>query len=159
MTFLRVSHQIQQEQADCLVACAAMVLTYHSISFRHPHLPRLLKTQKQGTVFGNLAFLEKIDVHTEVGKSNDYDNITLLTSTLENSNPLIVGVLTSELQTYWKERAYHAVVVVGMDEQNVLLNDPAFKHSPQIVPIDEFLIAWGEHDYLYAILTSPKNNS
>lgn len=153
MTFLRVSHQIQQEQADCLVACAAMVLTYHGISFRYSHLPKLLKAQKQGTVFGNLAFLEKIDAHVEVGKSNDYNNITLLASALENSNPLIAVVLTSELQTYWKERAYHAVVVVGIDDQNVLLNDPAFEHAPQAVPINEFLIAWGEQDYLYAILT------
>jgi len=153
MKFLHVSHQTQQKEADCLIACAAMVLAYHGIPFPYTQLSRLLEARRQGTVFGNLAFLEKIGVQVSAGKSNDYDNLALLSSTLADNNPLIVAVLTSELQTYWTERAFHAVVIVGIDEENVMVNDPAFDDAPKIVPINEFLIAWGERDYLYAILT------
>ena len=153
MTSLPVLHQIQHEQADCLVACAAMVLEYCGISYQYSRLSRLLKTRKQGTVFGNLVLLRKLGVDVQVSESNDFDNISLITASIKDSNPLIVAVLTSELQTYWTERALHAVVVVGIDGPNVMINDPVFEKAPQIVPINEFLIAWGEQDYRYAILT------
>ena len=52
--------------------------------------------------------------------------------------------------TYWKEDAQHALVVVGYDETNFYLNDPAFADAPKTVSIDEVMLAWLEFDYMYA---------
>ncbi|MEM7127712.1 MAG: cysteine peptidase family C39 domain-containing protein [Chloroflexota bacterium] len=153
MPLLNLSHQTQKQQSDCLAACAAMLLSALGIKFRYSHLVRLLKTRYYGTAFENLALLESLGVKIEIDRSDDFNNIEVLTKSLERGEPLVVAVETSELQTYWTHSTSHAVVVVGIDEQNVLLNDPAFEDAPKIVPINEFLIAWGEQDYRYAILT------
>lgn len=130
-----------------------MVLTDLQIKFSYRQLTRLLKTGDHGTVFSHLLFLERLRVRIELGESDDYKNIDLLTENIGNGCPVIVSVETAELQTYWSKATSHAVVVVGIDEQNVMVNDPAFDVAPQVVPINEFLIAWGEHYYRYAILT------
>jgi hypothetical protein len=38
------------------------------------------------------------------------------------------------------------VVVVGYDEQQVLINDPVTAHAPVAVVWDEFLMVWAEFD-------------
>jgi len=42
----------------------------------------------------------------------------------------------------------HDVVVVGFDENVVLVNDPAFPDAPKEVPQEEFLAAWAAADQL-----------
>lgn len=40
------------------------------------------------------------------------------------------------------------MVVVGFDEDVVLVNDPAFPDAPKEVPQEEFLAAWAAADQL-----------
>jgi predicted double-glycine peptidase len=47
----------------------------------------------------------------------------------------------------------HAVVVVGRDDADVYLNDPAFAQHPMRVPKLEFDLAWMEFDYRYCMIT------
>ncbi len=61
-------------------------------------------------------------------------------------------VNTIELD-YWTEATRHAVVVVGIDERQVYLNDPFFEVAPQIVSRLEFELAWDEMDNSYAVIT------
>lgn len=130
-----------------------MIFTYLDVKSSYRQLARRLKTEEHGTVFSYLTHLERLGVLVELGESDDYNNIDLLTDNIVLGRPIIVSVETAELQTYWTKATSHAVVAVGIDEQNVMVNDPAFHEAPQIIPLNEFLIAWGEHYYRYAILT------
>jgi predicted double-glycine peptidase len=65
--------------------------------------------------------------------------------------PVIVPLRTGELP-HWSENIDHAVVVVGMDEHSVYLNDPAFATAPIQVPHGDFDLAWLEREEYYAVL-------
>ena len=56
--------------------------------------------------------------------------------------------------TYWKEETFHAVVVVGYDDEQLYLNDPAFAAAPQTVGWDSFLAAWAEYDEVAIVIQS-----
>jgi predicted double-glycine peptidase len=71
---------------------------------------------------------------------------------LESGLPPIVYVDTGELRSYWAESTNHAVVVIGIEDDRVYLNDPDFETAPQTVSIAEFILAWLEQDYLYAVI-------
>jgi hypothetical protein len=66
--------------------------------------------------------------------------------------PIIVFVNTVQLKSYWTSATYHAVVVIGLDAEVVYLCDPYFADFPKEVPRDEFLLAWLEQDYWYAVI-------
>lgn len=44
------------------------------------------------------------------------------------------------------------MVVVGMENDVIYINDPAFTTAPQIVLLNEFMAAWAEKDFLYAVI-------
>jgi len=46
----------------------------------------------------------------------------------------------------------HAVVVVGLTEEAVALNDPDLADAPQTVARDWFLAAWQGQHYRYAVI-------
>ena len=71
--------------------------------------------------------------------------------TLNANTPVIVLVRTMFLD-YWQSDVAHAVVVVGYDEQHILINDPVFSNAPQRASESGFLAAWGEFDYLCGII-------
>jgi hypothetical protein len=74
--------------------------------------------------------------------------------------PVIVAVRTDDLP-HWinrtdlaaEEKATdHAVVVVGLDRDNAYVNDPDFEQVPQVIELNEFLLAWSDRDYEYAVI-------
>jgi uncharacterized protein YvpB len=65
--------------------------------------------------------------------------------------PCIAFVHTVHLN-YWSEAVRHAVVVVGIDEQQIYLADPFFDVSPQTVSRLEFELAWDEMDNACAVI-------
>jgi hypothetical protein len=65
--------------------------------------------------------------------------------------PPIVFVATAAL-SYWQTECLHALVVVGIEEQAILVHDPAFGNAPLPIPRDEFLAAWGELAQLTALI-------
>ena len=67
--------------------------------------------------------------------------------------PCIVFVNTAYL-SYWPEATRHNVVVVGLDDENVYLNDPFFETAPQHVSRAEFELAWDEFDNAYVVLNA-----
>lgn len=148
MPLLSVSHQQQRQQSDCLAACASMVLEYLHIRADYTRLLRLLRIGPIGTAFGNLAELRKLGVVVLIDNGTSADIKRFLVSGL----PVIVFLDTVEL-AYWKyEHTDHAVVVIGVDEQNVRLNDPEFREAPQVCSIGEFELAWLEKDNLFAVI-------
>lgn len=147
MSLLAVSHRRQLLQADCLAACSAMLLDYLHLPTEYARLVPLLGIRSYGAAFSNLRRLEELGVKVIIEKGS----IAKLHQALNQGSPVIVAVNTGPL-TYWTDDTAHALVVVGLEQDTVLVNDPEFEQSPQAVPLDEFLLAWLEQDYRQALI-------
>ena len=147
--WLPVPHRIQQHKADCLTACVMMVLDYLGRSVSYNRLMELLNINPDlGAPASNVGRLSSLGLQVEYGPGQAHQ----LTEHLDNGIPCVVFVDTVHL-SYWAEAARHAVVLIGMDEQQVVLNDPFFTEAPQIASRLEFELAWDEMDNTYAAIT------
>ena len=147
--WLTVSHRRQRRRTDCLAACAAMVLDYLGQSVRYSRLVRLLAiTPDLGAPASNIRRLSTLNVSVEYGPGTIDDLIEYIAQ----GSPCITFVHTLHLG-YWAAATRHAVVVVGIDEQQVYLNDPFFDVAPQVVSRLEFDLAWDEMGNTYAVIT------
>jgi len=81
-----------------------------------------------------------------------YGNVETLEMYLEVGLPVVAYVDTGFLMSYWTESTNHAVVVVGIEDERIYLNDPFFQAAPQILSLNEFLSAWIEQKQLYAVI-------
>lgn len=151
-TLLTVPHYQQQNDGDCLAACAAMVLAYLNVSVDYSQLLLLLKIKPFGAPARNIKSLEQLNLKT----SYQYTDMVGLEELLNQGQPLIVFVRTNELP-YWDYETDHAIVVIGFDESNVFANDPHFVDAPMTIPRGDFELAWLERDYYYATVTSLHN--
>jgi ABC-type bacteriocin/lantibiotic exporter with double-glycine peptidase domain len=147
MSLLPISHHQQDQQADCLAACAAMVLSYLQVSATYKTLIKRLRIGYAGAPFRNLRYLESLGVSVDIRQGR----LDMLRLHLKKGIPPIVFVATQEL-SYWNEGTNHAVVVVGIDEKSIYLNDPHFADAPQSVSIAEFDLAWFEMEEYYALI-------
>lgn len=71
---------------------------------------------------------------------------------MDQSVPPIVAVQTAFLD-HWAVPTQHTIVVVGYDENNVYVNDPAFDKGPTPVLINGFLATWLEMDETAAVIS------
>lgn len=147
-TLLPVPHQRQQQEADCLAACAAMVLGYLNVEIQYQQLLKLLKMKPYGTPGQNLKYLSSLGLQI-VYREGSLEQIK---NYLQNGVPCITLVRTADL-SYWDYGTDHALVVVGFDEQAISVNDPAFNEYPISVPVIEFELAWMAFDYRYGVIT------
>jgi ABC-type bacteriocin/lantibiotic exporter with double-glycine peptidase domain len=149
--WVHVLHQKKGHETDCLAACAAMILSHLGIKVNYRQLLRLLEVDPLlGAFSSNITRLEQLSVNVEYG---DHADLPKIEQHLSQGQPVITFVDTGELP-YWNERTFHAVVVVGIDEQFLYLNDPAFDEAPQIVGRGDFELAWIEQDERYAVITA-----
>jgi predicted double-glycine peptidase len=72
---------------------------------------------------------------------------------LAQKTPVIAMVQAGELPHWHGETFQHAVVIIACSETQVWLLDPATSSDPIIVSIDEFMLAWSEMDYQYAVVS------
>lgn len=145
LVILPVQHVRQRAGGECVAACAAMVLGYMGIEVDYDRLKDLLRVNWFGTPFFRLRELEQLGI-TVVYKQG---LLRELHEHLLENRPCIAFVHTSELP-YWSLSTDHAVVVVGVDDKQVYLNDPEFPDAPIPVSIGDFDLAWLERDELYA---------
>lgn len=142
-----ISLHRQTQPADCLAACAAMVLDYLGLSLPHTKLLNLLDTGPYGAPRRNILRLTTLGLEVNYGEATP----SILAAYLESEHPVIAFVDTGELP-YWSESTNHAVVVAGINAEAVLLYDPAFD-SPQVVLRGDFELAWLECDNVCALIT------
>lgn len=147
MLSLPISHVTQRKQSDCLAACAAMALKHIGVAISYDGLVDRLRIGPAGAPFRNLQFLEPLGVSVLINRGG----MEVLKTCLNDGFPVIAFVVTQEL-SYWSDATGHAVVVMGIDETHVYLNDPAFADAPKRVEIGEFDLAWlGMNDH-YALI-------
>lgn len=115
-----------------------------------------LAISSAGAFFFNLAQLRSWPFAVAFGRGS----LDTLRHHLEADRPIIVPVDT-ELLPYWMARrdvpaaeqiTDHAVVVVGMDDQHIFVNDPDFASAPQAVALNWFYDAWQNFTLRYAII-------
>ena len=130
-TLLPIPHFQQKQNADCLAACAMMVLTHLGFQMEYDTILHLLKVRAFGASGQNLKYLSPLGV-TVIYREGSLDE---LKHHWQNGYPCIVLVRTAELP-HWGYATDHAVVVVGMEDQQVFIHDPAFAAAPQSVVWD-----------------------
>jgi ABC-type bacteriocin/lantibiotic exporter with double-glycine peptidase domain len=139
----------QRRLGECLAACAMMVLDYFDIPINYQRLLRLLRVkQPEGTPFYNIQEISKQGISVIDG----HGTLPELYNHLCDGHPCIVSVQTEELPHWQHQRSQHALLVVGMDEDHVYVNDPEFPQAPIRVPTGDFLLAWMEQEERYAVL-------
>lgn len=153
MPLLHISHQQQRQQTDCLAACAVMVLRHLYVQAPYETVVKLLRIGPAGAPYRNLQYLRTLGISARI----EQGNLNLLRTHLRRNLPPIVFVSTAEL-SYWDEATHHAVVVTGIQDNQVYLHDPNFAHAPQVVSTLEFGLAWSEMDEVYALLSPLKIN-
>jgi len=125
-----------------------MVLAYWQAPVDQSRVARLLDTQEFGTVAPRIHRL------ADWGYATTYQSgsVAALRNLLAATIPPIVFVWTGNLPD-WSINTPHAVVLIGLDEEQVLVNDPALSVAPQNIPLGDFLLAWAEFDNRYATIT------
>ena len=138
---LKIPHCKQESDHSCLPACIKMVLSYFGVQKREQEIRSLLKTRPAGTNPLNVVRLRKWNLEASV----TFSNLEELKSYLIQKKPPIVLLWSGKL-SYWDSNEYldflHAVVVIGYDDEMIVVNDPAFDDSPKTVQVYEFLEAW-----------------
>lgn len=145
---LRVPYIRQLADGYCLPACAQMVLAYLGIKRDQVQLAKQLKMiPKAGTPGFRIRLLasKKLEVIYRSGEIAD------LRVALNKGMPPIIMVVTSELP-YSELQSAHAVVLLAIDENSVLLNDPDYEEAPIRVSLGNFELAWYEMENKYALL-------
>jgi len=146
---LPVPHQPQQNDGDCLAACAAMLLAYLEQPLDYAHLRRLLDIRSYGAPAGNIRLLTQLNLTVAYSQTD----LQGLESLLDQGQAVIVFVRTGDLP-HWRYSVDHAVVATGYDDHHIYLNDPDRDKAemPLAVPKDDFELAWLERDYYYAVI-------
>ena len=149
MPFLKIPHIRQRAKSDCLVACAAMMLTAVDVNIDYSRLQSQLGFKGGGLTYRRLQLLTRVrsDLHVILQQGS----IQHLMKAIDAGTPPAVFIVTGELP-YWSETVYHAVVLVGYTETEFYINDPAFAYAPQVVSIGDLDLAWLEYDSYFAVV-------
>ena len=96
------------------------------------------------------ARIKRLASHT-LNVSYGEGEMSDLQSAIQRGIPPIALVFTGELP-YWDISTAHAVVVVGIDDASVWVNDPGQRDHPIKIARGDFQLAWDEMGNRYAIL-------
>jgi ABC-type bacteriocin/lantibiotic exporter with double-glycine peptidase domain len=146
---LQLPNHKQQEESDCLAAYAAMMLGAIGLTLPYTKLLSILNVAAWGTPHRNITRLVELVPNIRVVYKQG--ELPDLLRAIDAGYPPVAFVWTGELP-YWSLSTWHAVVVVGYDEQSVLVNDPAFEVAPQVVSRGDFDLAWIAYDAYYAFI-------
>ncbi len=145
--WLTVPHFKQSRDGRCLPACARMVLAYLGKDYDEESLARLLRARSFGTPANNIRLVSLIGCSVIFEQGTEAD----LHRHLARRLPCIIFLKTETLP-HWQIEDSHAVVLVGMTGETAYFNDPVFDDAPVSVSLQNFLLAWSEFDYEYAVI-------
>lgn len=113
----------------------------------YSELINLLGTKSFGTPFRNIKRLEQLGVSVTI----DHLSLAEIDTYLLTRLPVVACVHTADLG-YWSKAVDHVVVVIGLDEKQVYVNDPGLSTGQQPIPRAEFELAQLHYDHLCAII-------
>lgn len=145
---MNVPHFQQERDYSCLPACVRMVLAFYGEQHSEEELRRILKTRVTGTSPANLMLnLPGIGYSARVFDSS----YAFLQSCISDDMPCIVHLWTPSLP-HWHDAAIHAVVVTGIEDDVVLINDPVLSTPATPVLVEDFLEAWTATDHTLVLV-------
>jgi ABC-type bacteriocin/lantibiotic exporter with double-glycine peptidase domain len=124
-----------------------MVLEYLGRTVAYHQLVQQLGIGPFGAPRRNITRLARPGLQVAYGQAT----LPILATHLEAGLPVIAFVDTGEL-AYWTVTSNHAIVVVGITGDTILVNDPAFAVAPQRIACDEFELAWLNCDNACAVI-------
>jgi ABC-type bacteriocin/lantibiotic exporter with double-glycine peptidase domain len=129
-----------------------MVLDYLGVTVDAARLRRRLGTTEEGTPFSNIARLQVLGLFVHAAKQGD---LSIFEHYFELGLPVIVGVETVGWRHWGEEVTRHAVVVVGIDQENdiIYIHDPFFAQAPIEMSLIEFEAGWIEGEGDYAVIS------
>lgn len=146
---LPVPHRLQKEDGYCLPACVEMVLAYIGIYQSQEKIGKKLGLRPRLGVPGfKIKELDSRQLITTYAEGT----LSEIALSLQKQVPVIALVQAGELPHWLGVQSQHAVVVVGIQEQNMAILDPAVETHPIGVPIGDFMLAWLEMDNRYATI-------
>lgn len=137
MHSLPVNHLPQDNEFGCLAACTQMVLDFYGIRVSQTEMNRLFELRTGGVPFSNISRISRYGVKVALLEGDE----NLLRKAIDGEHPAIIFVNTEQLTSYWDSSTWHAIVVVGYDDRNFFVNDPAFPDAPKKVATDELMLA------------------
>lgn len=147
---LLVPYYRQLKPGFCLAACAQMVLAYLGSILEQAELVRQLDVQAYlGAPARNIRRLASGDRFVTI-ESGD---LAKLKQWLDNAIPVIAFIQAGELPHWRGEHFQHAVVVIEISQESVWILDPDAGDEAIGSPVDDFMLAWSELDYLYAVIS------
>lgn len=147
MNCLGVPHQLQFKSSWCLPACVSMVSAYLVIPVTQTDVARWLGTSDIGTPSSRIQWLTNQRYSVVYGEGS----LSILSEWIIQSVPLIIFVRTGDLP-YWESDTAHAVVVVGVEREQIILIDPATDEEYRAVSAGDLLLAWSHFDYTFAVI-------
>ena len=145
-------HFKQELATSCVPAAARIVLNFLGVTVEsEAYLRRILKTKSVGTNIFNLAYLKderewNVDVWSELGSLKRLEDYLI-----RYNIPVIAQIATDPLN-YLTIPSAHALVVVGFDDEHIIVNDPLVDDQELPVPKDEFLQAWSIFQNLMIVI-------
>jgi ABC-type bacteriocin/lantibiotic exporter with double-glycine peptidase domain len=114
-----------------------MILAYLGCPVDYARLLAILQIGPLGAPRRNILRLTRLGVDVTYREAT----FSLIATYLQAGQPVIAFVDTGEL-AYWSAVTNHAIVVIGLEAEHVIVNDPAFAAAPQRIPLGEFELAW-----------------
>jgi len=149
MPLLPVEHYIQESENGCLAACIQSILAHLQINQTQRQLNRILRLTSLGVPFSQITRVERLGVTVTLAQGEE----PAIREQIDSGNPVIVPVLTGQLDYWNKENTQHAITIVGYNDTSVFINDPVFDTSPQQAGWLELMLAGEVYDNAYAIIT------
>lgn len=124
-----------------------MVSAYWQEPLYQADVARWLQTSELGTPSSRVQRL------TQYGFEVVYQSgsLELLRNWLHRQSPPILFVRTGSLP-YWPFDTPHALVCIGLTDDQAVILDPASRRGRELVPLEALMLAWSFLDYTYAIL-------
>ena len=146
---LVVPHRVEAFAGACLPACLQMALVYFGLNWSQERIASQIgHIAGAGTPARNVIRLATPGIKISYMANGSLEDVQ---ACLEREDVPVLFVRTSELP-YWEQDTAHAVLVVGMDADFILVNDPAFEQAPIPVPVDDFSLAWYELGNTWAMV-------
>lgn len=142
-----VPHYKQSKEGWCLPACARMVLAALGDARSEKALAALFGSQSFGTPASHITYLEKLGYQVIYGTFSLED---LHTYCQQGFFP--IAFISADLVSWLPFRGAHAVVILEISQDEMVLHDPALESGALRVAINEFWLGWIELDQKAAIV-------